>query len=619
MYAPKTAFLTLLALSAMGPLLAPAPALGAASEWSANEQSRVRLITPYGVAPRKGELRLGLHFTLEKDWHVYWKNSGDAGFPPVLGLGDSLGGALKEAEILWPAPHRFELPGDLVAFGYSDEVVYPVEARIQATGDSLRIVAELDYLICKVDCVPYRYTLALEQPLGDPAVADPETAPLLDTWRARVPRPAEEIAGLQTGGVIHQGGQGQDGPLLEVRVIGAEGKDGETGIFFEPHEAFDLGKPQMRLTPGGVIFRVPVRPKQVDKELPARTPLAWTVTGLTHDGKGLNVAARREVERRAEPAPLLQERNPAGTAATAPSAKRGLPRMLLLALLGGLLLNAMPTVLALLVGEALALRADAGGRAAVREKAAAVATGVLGSCWGVAAIALTAHRSGLPAGWGSQLQEPAFAALLAVATLALTLNLWGLLEIPLGPAPSGETPTPVSGTGRHLLAGLFVAPLALAWPLPNLQAPVGFALASGGLEVCAIFAALGLGLALPYLLFVAAPGLAFALPQPGRWARMLREGLGFLAGASALWLLYALSHQVRPEGLAWVELTLLAMALFAWLRHRSRARSVLKFGLAVVLAAFAVAALWLADENRLSPRPARDVTSATQIPVNTGG
>jgi suppressor for copper-sensitivity B len=604
------------AVAAMVPLLAPAPARGATSEWSANEQSRVRLITPYSVAPRQGELRLGLQFTLEKDWHVYWKNSGDAGFPPVLGLGDSLDGALKDAEILWPAPHRFELPGDLVAFGYSDEVVYPVEAHIQATGESLRILAELDYLICKVDCVPYRYTLTLEQPLGDTAAADPETAPLLDAWRARVPRPAEEISGLQTGGVIHQGGQGQDGPLLEVRVIGAEGQDGETGIFFEAHEAFDLGKPRERLIPGGVIFRVPVRPKQLDKELPAKTPLAWTVTGLTREGKNLNLEARREVEIRAEPAPL-QEPVPAAAAATS----GGLPRMLMLALLGGLLLNAMPTVLALLAVEALVLRTDPGGRTAVREKAAAAATGVLGSCWAVAALALAAHRAGLPAGWGSQLQEPALAALLAVATLGLTLNLWGLLEVPLAPAATaatGET-APVSGTGRHLLAGLFVAPLALAWPLPNLQEPVGFALESGGLEVCAIFAALGLGLALPYLLLAAVPSLALALPQPGRWVRTLREGLGFLAGASALWLLYALSHQVRPEGLAWVELTLLAMALFAWLRHRSRPRSVLKFGLAVALAAFAVAALWLADENRLSPRPARGVTSATQIPENTGG
>src|SRR5688572_28315343 len=90
-------------------------AWGAASEWATNEQSRVRLITPYETAPRDGEIRLGLHFTIAKGWHVYWKNSGDAGFPPVVVFEKAAG--LGEPEILWPAPERFELPGDLVAFG----------------------------------------------------------------------------------------------------------------------------------------------------------------------------------------------------------------------------------------------------------------------------------------------------------------------------------------------------------------------------------------------------------------------------------------------------------------------------------------------------------------------
>jgi thiol:disulfide interchange protein len=79
--------------------------------------------------------------------------------------------------------------------------------------------------------------------------------------------------------------------------------------------------------------------------------------------------------------------------------------------------------------------------------------------------------------------------------------------------------------------------------------------------------------------------------------------MGFLAGASVLWLLYSLSHQVTPEGLAWIELTLLAMALFAWLRHRAVHKNALRFSLAVALAACAAAALWLADDNRLAPRP----------------
>ncbi|RPH56360.1 hypothetical protein EHM82_03530, partial [bacterium] len=197
------------ALLALGlaALLAPPPARGAASEWAENEQSRVRLVTEYATAPRNGPIRLGLHFTLSPGWHVYWKNSGDAGFPPVVTFA-STGGALQEAELLWPAPRRFELPGGLVAFGYEEAAVYPIPATLRVTegaGESVEITAEVDYLVCEVDCIPYRYTLALTQPVGDEAVADPETSRLLDSWWARLPKPAGEIPGVQTGALVHAG------------------------------------------------------------------------------------------------------------------------------------------------------------------------------------------------------------------------------------------------------------------------------------------------------------------------------------------------------------------------------------------------------------------------------
>ena len=106
------------------------------------------------------------------------------------------------------------------------------------------------------------------------------------------------------------------------------------------------------------------------------------------------------------------------------------------------------------------------------------------------------------------------------------------------------------------IAGLFTTPLALAWPLPLLREPVGFAAGKGPAVTLTVLAALGLGLALPYLVLLLAPAAIGIVPAPGRWSRILREGMGFLAGASTFWLLYALSRQVSPEGIAWVELVL---------------------------------------------------------------
>jgi thiol:disulfide interchange protein DsbD len=271
-------------------------------------------------------------------------------------------------------------------------------------------------------------------------------------------------------------------------------------------------------------------------------------------------------------------------------------------------MNLAPAVLALLAGETLALRSPGPG---AREGAAAVVTGVVGGCWAVAGLALLARRQGWAADWAALLREPVVGALFVVAAAAFALNLWGLLEVPLAPAGS-----PRGSTGRHLLAGLFAVPLALAWPVPLLREPVATAFARGPAAVCAVFAVIGFGLALPYLLLTLAPMTGRA---PASWLPRLREGLGFLAGGSALWLLSLLAREVSPEGLAAIELALLAMSLFAWLRAREGTRKPARLVFALGLAACAAGALWLADHNRLTPRVAEPPAGLSSTRQHTSG
>ena len=282
-------------------------------------------------------------------------------------------------------------------------------------------------------------------------------------------------------------------------------------------------------------------------------------------------------------------------------------------------------VLALRVAEGLALRFPAARNR--REGAAAAVTGVVGACWGIAALALLARRSGWTATWPAPLREPVIGALVVVAAAVLALNLWGLLDFPFPAAAtsaddadrSGAAGT--AGTGRHLIAGLYTAPLALAWPLPLLERPVVAAFGRGPAAVGAVFAVAGFGIALPYLLLALVPGVArrgepSAETAPGVWATRLREALGFLALGSSLWLLFVLSRQVSPEGLAAVELALLALGLFAWLRARPGRRPAARHVLTAAVVLCAAAALGLADHNRLSPRVPPDATTrqATSLP-----
>jgi DsbC/DsbD-like thiol-disulfide interchange protein len=278
--------LTPLAPLALLALIAEGPAAAAASPWISNPQSQLRLISGDSVAPRHGELRLGVQFRVAPKWHVYWKNSGDAGFAPVVTWRRAPG--LAPPELLWPAPHRFELPGGLEAFGYAGEVVYPVRAAVDAAPGTglLRLSANVDYLVCEVDCIPYRYDLSLDQPLGERAQADPETAPVIDSWWRQVP-----LAG--TRGVATQTALTSDGPAalrLELRLRGVNAAPGGADLFFETHPALELGRPRVVAAPGELRFEAPVRRKDSSVPLPAGTEIAWTATGLEQTGRPLPLA-----------------------------------------------------------------------------------------------------------------------------------------------------------------------------------------------------------------------------------------------------------------------------------------------------------------------------------------
>lgn len=307
---PAVSLLTATALVTALAAAAPSDAGAAASEVAANPQSSVRLISPWTVAPAggeagDGELWLGLHFTTIPGWHVYWKNSGDAGYPPAVSFAATP--EVEAAELLWPAPERYELPGGLVAFGYEEEVVYPVRLRLDAA-DPLRLDAEVDYLVCEVECIPYTYRLVLDQPVaedGEEAEIDDATAPLLDAYRQRLPQPPAAL-GLTTDAVLYRrsasGGGPAGGDELVVRVARRDGAPiaaDDVELFFEPHSQLDLGRPAGREIDGSLAMRVPVSYFDTGDVPAAATEVAWTVTGLGSAEAPASFEARQRVPIRA--------------------------------------------------------------------------------------------------------------------------------------------------------------------------------------------------------------------------------------------------------------------------------------------------------------------------------
>ena len=261
---------------------------------------------------------------------------------------------------------------------------------------------------------------------------------------------------------------------------------------------------------------------------------------------------------------------PAPTPSPAPPAAQdgaSLAGILLLALLGGLLLNLMPCVLPVLSLKALSFVEQAReSRAQGLALAGAFTAGVLASFWSLAAVVLALKRGGAAVGWGFQFQEPGFVLGMAALVLAFALNLFGVFEIWL---PGGAMQGLSQASKKQGLAGAFghglvMTLLATPCTAPFLGTALGFAFAAPGYVLLLVFTAVGLGLALPYGLLAALPSSHAWLPKPGAWMLRFKELMGFLLLATVLWLLWLLGKQVGVDAQAWGLAWLLIVAFAAW-------------------------------------------------------
>lgn len=274
-------------------------AAAATSPWQTNEHGAVRLIAAEAALASGGTpspLRLGVQFRTAPGWHVYWKNPGDAGFPPRVDLlaPPELVGKEPTVEIEFPAPRRFSLPGGLFAIGYEGEIVYPLRPRpysAPAGVRNVRIEADLDYLTCAVDCVPYRYRLALDLAVGRTAIDDSGTAPLLDRAEASLPRRDGTLSGVAVRAELARSAPSL---VLGVEIQGVEASPA-SDLFVEPQELFEIGRPAVLRVPGGVRFELPLVSRRTDLPLPKSFPLAFTAVGLARGGAPVALEARRQL------------------------------------------------------------------------------------------------------------------------------------------------------------------------------------------------------------------------------------------------------------------------------------------------------------------------------------
>lgn len=495
--------------------VAPVLAQGA-SDWARTDHSAVRLISATNGVGR--ELRLGLEFDLKPGWKTYWRSPGDAGFAARLNWSGSEN--LDAAELLWPAPERFQLFG-LDTFGYAGQIVLPIVARPRAVDQPVSLRLAVEYLVCEQICVPYEAALRLDLAAGTGATPTAH-AHLINRFMSRVPgdgsgaglaiERAEFVAGVR--------------PELRVSVSGVEPFVGPD-LYVEGSSQWSFGKPNVMLADGGrrATLRLPGHAE------PGTAPLASELRLTLVDGE-------RAAERTLVPLPAAPD--------PAASDILGLAAIVGLAVLGGLILNLMPCVLPVLSLKLLSVIGHAGAaRRQIRASFLASAAGIIVAFWVLAAFVLTLRASGHAIGWGIQFQQPVFLAAMTLLVTLFAANLWGWFEIALPswmshPVQRATDAAHAQGSSGSLtgsfVTGAFATLLATPCSAPFLGTAVGFALSRGAAEIIIVFSALGLGLALPYLAVAMLPGLAARLPRPGRWMLHLRRVLGAALIVTALWL-----------------------------------------------------------------------------------
>jgi thiol:disulfide interchange protein/DsbC/DsbD-like thiol-disulfide interchange protein len=561
-------------------------------------QLEARLLVTSDPTPR-----IGVLFDLAPGWHVYWRNPGESGIAPRLGLEAA---RHRIGELAWPAPKVFrEADGLFTTYGYENRVLLaaPIEAFDESAATDV-IRADTNVLVCRTECVPASFTLSTPVDTGLPAEEQSVVDALFREANAQVPIKAAQL-GLEAVAHWTDGTPDPDDTAqLELVVRSCRGKgeacqsvvsDAEDTVFL-PIEAatFEFGRATLISDPKVVgTSTIAIEATRIEA---GEDRLRGLVKLEDQDGR------IRQVEL---DLPILSRSTEA--AMPAPTSPDRWGEIFLLALLGGLILNAMPCVLPVLAIKVVAV-AGMGDKQprAIRLHGLAYTGGVMVSMTLLAAVVIALRSVGHSVGWGFQFQEPFFIAAISALLVAFALNLFGVFEIEFGQGRLADVGRDATGLRRSAFEGLLAVVLATPCSAPFLGTAVGFAFATSALGIVTIFLAIGFGLASPFLLVSFFPRLARFIPRSGPWMIQLRAGLGFSLLATVVWLLWVVGRGAGTSAVIAMTGNLLFLAFLLWGFGQIPPQRSVWLGRA---SAIAIVALAFAGFNLIDFGPAEDRTA----------
>jgi DsbC/DsbD-like thiol-disulfide interchange protein/cytochrome c biogenesis protein CcdA len=537
-------------------------------------------LAPETRSPAPGEtITLAIRMTPDPGWHGYWKNPGDAGAENRIAW--NLPAGLSAGPLLYPVPARLTIAG---LMNYVFEGPYSVLADLKIpagikAGTPLPVRAKLDYLVCSPEiCIPESASIGVDLVVGGPS-RRADGAPAFARLREALPKPLGSPGRFDIA----------DGKLRLAVPLPASFTVTDPYFFPLTDGVLDYSAPQQVARQGDMLI--------VATDADERAGSMRRIEGVLKTGEtgGLLLSAARG----AVPAPV--------SPGIADASLSSLPAVLLGAIIGGLLLNIMPCVFPILSLKALSLAKAGGDERTARREALAYTAGVVAVCLALGAALLGLRAGGAAVGWAFQLQDPRVILFLLLLIVAIALNLAGLFELP-ALAAGGRAVKP-GGTGGAFWTGALAAFVATPCTGPFMGAALGAALILPPAAALAVFAGLGLGLALPFLVLGFIPALRRKLPKPGAWMARFRRLLSVPMFATALGLAWVLGRQAGVDGMAIGLGAASVLALGLWWVGRRQGRDRAWLPIMPVIA-IAVAAIFLVPASAPAVARAPDALGA---------
>ena len=508
------------------------------------------------VQPGK-PITVALRLVHNPHWHTYWVF-------PGTGLATSIEWQLppgwQAGPIQWPAPRVLrDSKNNIVGNGYEGETFLPMTltppANLKA-GDKVELKADANWLMCADVCIPGGAKLSLSLPVStDAPQPDSQWGEKIRATLAGLPREASDWKFTATRDgrtIVLNVAPSTSGAAHVPKDVRYFSEDGLT-VFDAPQSVAPDGR-------GGLQIKLamaedgPGEAKQLLGVITSEN--GW---GPSQNLRGLKVAAS-----------LTAGSSTPATRETAPAKAQGsLPGTMLLAWIGGLILNLMPCVFPVLGIKILGFVNQAGHqKAKIVAHGLVFTAGVLASFWALAGALAILRASGDQLGWGFQLQSAAFVYALAVLLLVFGMNMSGVFEFGLRATAVGSDLQSKSGYAGSFFTGVLATVVATPCSAPFLAPALGAALAVSTLESFAIFTAIAVGLSTPYLLLSIFPQAIKVLPRPGAWMETFKQFMAFPLYATVGYLIWVLAAQTSEDGFRGVLFSLVLIAMAVWMYGR---------------------------------------------------